>query len=79
MPITLPPSLRKELHPIEEEVEEYRDMPLEQKLGILDALCKDAIVQLAMQAEPGRLLDWQPPLPASTVAALRRLRLHASR
>ena len=73
MRITLPPSLRRELHPIAEEVAEYRDMPPTQKLRILDALCRDAMVQLAMHEDRERLLDWQAPLPGSTVAALRRL------
>lgn len=78
MRIVLPPSLRSDLHPIEEEVREYRGMPLPEKLRILDALCRDAIVQLAMQPDARRLLDWQAPLPESTVAALRRLHLHGT-
>ena len=77
MPIVLPPSLRKELHSIEEEVAEFREMTPEQRLGVLDSLCRDAAVQAALQSRVGRLREWEEPLPDSTVRALIRLRSSA--
>ncbi|MFN7975947.1 MAG: hypothetical protein U0166_27035 [Acidobacteriota bacterium] len=72
--MVLPPSLQKELHPIAEEVAEFRETSPADKLRILHELCEDAIRQVMMHPDPERILDWQAPLPASTVAALSRLR-----
>lgn len=52
---------------------EYRNMPAAQKLRILAALCRDAVAQIETRQDARHLLDWQAPLPPSSVAALRRL------
>ena len=41
---------------------------------ILLALCRMAAEQTAQHRDPGRVLAWQDPLPASSVQLLARLR-----
>lgn len=74
MPLVLPPSLRKDLHPVGDEVAEFRDMPLPKKLEILDTLCKDAVRLLGMRRLVGTNQVFEEPLPDSTREALRRLK-----
>jgi hypothetical protein len=71
----LPPSLRKELHPLEEEVAWAREQTPEQRLQIVAALCRDTIVLLNMNPHRDAVLAMRDPLPESTVRALARLRL----
>lgn len=74
MAITLPPSLRKELHPVEEEVAWAKSLTPEERLAVVALLCKDSITLLNMNPLRDRILEWRDPLPASTIAALARLR-----
>lgn len=74
MPITLPPSLRRENDPTVEKLAEYRDMTPEQRAAVTAAVCRTAAALLAMHTDPTRVLEFQEPLPPSSVAALRRLR-----
>lgn len=71
----LPPSLRRENDPTEEKLAPYRDMTPEERVAITAAVCRSAAAMLALHADRQRILDLQDPLPESTLAALRRLRL----
>jgi hypothetical protein len=75
MPFVLPPSLRKELHPIEEEVAWAKSLTPEQRLAAVAALCKDNITLLNMNPHRDEVLARRDPLPESTVRALARLRI----
>ena len=75
MPMVLPPSLRKELHPIEEEVAWARTLTPEQRLAAVAALCRDNLALLNMNPRREAVLALRDPLPDSTVRALARLRL----
>lgn len=75
MPLVLPPSLRKELHPIEEEVAWARSLTPEQRLAAVAALCRDNIALLNMNPHRDAVLARRDPLPASTIRALARLRI----
>lgn len=72
MAITLPPSLVAD--PTAEKLEPYRHMSPEERLVITAAVCRSAAALLALHPDPHRVLDLQTPLPASSVAALERLR-----
>lgn len=74
MPIALPPSLRRELHPVEDEVAWARALAPEERLAIVAALSRDAVALLNMNPRREAVLARRDPLPASTVAALARLR-----
>jgi hypothetical protein len=74
MALELPPSLRKNLHPLEEEVAEARRLTPEERLRVVAAVCRDALVLLNMNPHRDRVLDTRDPVPPSTEAALRRLR-----
>ena len=74
MRIRLPPSLRKELHPIEEEVAWAKGLTPEERLAVVALVCRDAITLLNMNPNRERVLEMRDPLPTSTVAALARLR-----
>ena len=71
----LPPSLRKEIHPLEEEVAWARGQSPEQRLRVVAALCRDTIALLNMNPNRDAVLAMRDPLPESTVRALARLRL----
>ncbi len=73
--IVLPPSLRRELHSVEDEVRWARELTPEQRLAVVAAVCRDAVTVLNMNANAARVLELRDPVPASTVAALLRLRL----
>lgn len=74
MAFQLPPSLRKELHPIEAEVAWARGLTPEERLRVVALLCRDSLTLLNMNPQRQRILDSSDPLPASTLAALARLR-----
>lgn len=72
MAFELPPSLRAERHPVEEEVAEYRDMPAEDRLRLLSMACRMS-ADLA-RARPGAaaVFAWRDELPESTKAVFLR-------
>jgi len=59
---------------IEREAEPYRRMTPEQRLDILDSLCRDAVDILSSRADQDRVRQYRDPLPESSVRALQRLR-----
>jgi hypothetical protein len=71
----LPPSLRKELHPLEDEVAWARAQTPEQRLRVVAALCRDTIILLNMNPHRDAVLAMRDPLPDSTVRAMARLRV----
>lgn len=73
MGIQLPPSLRRELHPIEEEVAWARSLAPEERLAVVALLCRDNLTLLNMNPKRERVLPMRDPLPPSTIAALARL------
>lgn len=73
MPIVLPPSLRRELHPIEEEVAPYRDMAPETLLRWASMACRVAADIARARPDRDEVFAWRDPLPPSTEAAFRRL------
>jgi hypothetical protein len=52
----------------------YRGMPIELRWRELSAACQAAVRQIAERPDRDRLLEYRDPLPASSVAALKRLR-----
>lgn len=74
MPISLPPSLRKERHTIREEVAWARGLTPEERLTVTAMLCRDAVTLLQMNPMRERVLTLRDPLPESTRRALARLR-----
>jgi len=74
MRISLPPSLRKELHTIEREVAWAKQMSPEQRLSVVALLCRDAVTLLQMNPKRDRVLALRDALPESTRRALARLR-----
>jgi hypothetical protein len=52
----------------------YRNLPPEERWRLLAAACRAAARQLAARPDGARLRDYREPLPASTIAALERLR-----
>lgn len=58
---------------VENEVAEFRDMPLEQKLRFSRSLCREAAIVIASRADASRIWAWVDPLPESTIAAFERL------
>ena len=75
--IVLPPSLRRELHSVEDEVAWARALTPSQRLEVLAALCRDSLILLGMNPHAERILAHRDPVPPSTVAALRRLRVRS--
>jgi hypothetical protein len=73
-PIELPPSLRRELHSVEDEVAWARSLTPEERLRVVASLCRDAMILLNMNPNRDKILAMKDPLPPSTVAALARLR-----
>ena len=74
MAMKLPPSLQRDRHTLEEEVAWARSLTPEQRLDVVAALCRDAIQLLEMNPKRDLLLQFRDPVPASTTAALARLR-----
>lgn len=74
MPITLPPSLDKDLHTLEEEVAFARSLSPQQRLQVLAQVCRASETLLRLNPKRERVLALRDPLPASTVEALARLR-----
>jgi len=74
MPISLPPSLRKERHTIREEVAWAKGLSPEERLQVLASLCRDAVLLLQMNPKRDRILAARDPLPESSRRALARLR-----
>lgn len=72
--IRLPPSLRKELHPVQEEVAWARGLSPEERLAVTAALCQDAMILLAINPKRDRVLALRDAIPESTRLALARLR-----
>ena len=74
MRITLPPSLRKDLHTISEEVAWAKGLSPEQRLAVTALLCRDVVALLQLNPKRDRVLALRDPLPESTRRALARLR-----
>ena len=74
MATTLPPSLDRDLHTLEEEVAPARALTPEQRLAVVASVCRAAMHVLRMHPKRERVLALRDPVPASTRAALRRLR-----
>ena len=74
MPIQLPPSLQRERHTVDKEVEWARSLMPEQRLAAVFALSRDALTLLAMNEQREKILAMRDPVPESTRLALRRLR-----
>ena len=75
MAFTLPASLRRDLHPVDDEVAWARSLSPEERLRVVAALCRDNLILLNMNPHRARVLAMRDPVPASTSAALQRLRL----
>lgn len=75
--ITLPPSLQRERHSVFDECEFARGLSPEERLKVVALLAQDAVRLLAMNAQRERVLAARDPVPASTVAAWRRLHAEA--
>lgn len=75
MPITLPPSLDRHRHTLEEETAFARSLTPEQRVQILALVCQAALHTLNVNPKREQLLQMKDPLPASMIAALRRLRM----
>lgn len=74
MAIQLPPSLRRELHSIEEEVAWAKGLKPEDRLAVVALLCRDSVTLLNMNPRRDRVLEARDPVPPSTAAAFARLR-----
>jgi hypothetical protein len=62
---------------VEQEVAEFRDMPIAEKARIRAGLSRSLARMLAQRGDP-TLYDASDPLPESTIAALKRLRMARS-
>lgn len=74
MPIVLPPSLRKELHPLSDEVAWARSLTPEERVRVVASVCRDALILIKMNPKGEHVLTMRDPVPPSTVEALKRLR-----
>ena len=74
MSMRLPPSLDRSVHTVEKEVAYVRDLTMEQRLQLIDALCESALRLLQDHPQRERLQRMRTPLPESTRRALVRLR-----
>ena len=59
---------------VESEAAPYRGLSPDERWRLVAAACRAAVRQLAGRADAERLRAYRDPLPASTVAALARLR-----
>lgn len=73
MRITLPASLRKERHTLQEEVAWARGLSPEERLAVTASLCRDVVTLLRMNIKRDRVLALRDPCPESTRRALARL------
>ena len=73
MSFKLPPSLDRNLHTLQQETAFARALTPEQRLAVVALVCRAAAQTLALNAKRELLLAYRDPLPASTLAALRRL------
>lgn len=74
MAITLPPSLQKERHTLEEEVSWAKRLAPEERLAVVAALCRDAVTLLELNPKAAAVIELRDPVPDSTRIALARLR-----
>jgi hypothetical protein len=73
MAIPLPPSLRRELHPVEEEVVEYRALSPEARLRLAAMACRVAADLARARPDHDLAFEWRDEVPASTERAFARL------
>ncbi len=59
---------------VEREAVAYRALSPDERWRLVAAACRGAARQLATRADRARLLAYRDPLPASSIAALERLR-----
>lgn len=64
---------------VQREAAPYRGLTPEQRAQAVAAACRAAARQLAERPDRQRLVEYRDPLPESSVAALRRLRMAARR
>ena len=74
MPITLPPSLDRNVHSLAEEVAFARSLTPEQRLQVVALVCRAAIQLLNLNPKREQVMALRSSLPESTLAALERLR-----
>ena len=74
MPFTLPPSLDRRLYTVERETAFARSLTPEQRVVVVALVCRAATQILELNSRRDLLLAQREPLPASTLAALQRLR-----
>jgi hypothetical protein len=74
MRITLPPSLDRQRHTLDEEVAWARSLTLEQRLEAVASACRSAAALLAMNPRREQVLALREPVPESTRELFRRLR-----
>ena len=77
MPFKLPPSLDRNLHTLERETAFAQALTPEQRVAVVALVCRAAMHVLALNTRAEQLLAQRDPLPASTLAALQRLRERA--
>jgi hypothetical protein len=70
----LPGWVQDNVSAVRDEAAPYREMTPERRRQALHSACRAAVHQLASRADRERILAYRDPLPASSVAALRRLR-----
>lgn len=75
MPITLPPSLDRTRHTLAEEVAFARSLTVEQRVQVVALVCRAALQVLNLNPKREQVMASRDPFPASTQAALQRLRL----
>ena len=78
MAIRLPPSLDRDRHTVDREVERMRGLTPEERLVIVAQVCRAAHKVLSLNARWERVLTQRDPVPESTRRALERLRVRAS-
>ena len=74
MRISLPRSLQKELHPVEDEVAFARSLTPEERLHLVALACRASLKILQLNEQREKVLEMRDPLPVSTLIALERLR-----
>ncbi len=77
MSLTLPPSLNRSLHTLARETAFAQALTPEQRVAVVALVCRAAVRVLALNTRAEQLLAQRDPLPASTIAALQRLRERA--
>lgn len=75
MRIRLPPSLDREVHGLDKEIERARRLSPEERLRVVAAQCEEALILLRMNEHRETLLRERDPVPDSTRRAYARLRL----